>query len=138
MATRWVMLRWPAHARQARRLLACTKKREDVRIYHDRMSESATSVGRLFGGRHGPPANELPFVLATPQVVWRGDGIAFAVPAWHVYTSGAEAAGFARNKGRAGGSKLLARCRGHYPAGSPDCQAVIAVINDVLSARDEA
>jgi hypothetical protein len=53
------------------------------------MSGSTSSSGWIFGGSYGPPANELPVALATPEVVSRGEGIAFAVPALHVYTSGA-------------------------------------------------
>jgi hypothetical protein len=68
-------------------------------IYHERMSESA-SRGWIFRGTYGPPANELPSALATPEVVWHGEGIAFAVPAMHVYTTGAEVFIFCRTTER--------------------------------------
>ena len=38
----------------------------------------------------GPPENELPVPVAAPEVVWRGDGIVFAIPSLQVYTTGAE------------------------------------------------
>jgi hypothetical protein len=60
------------------------------------MSESSSSSGWIFGGKYGPPANEVPVALATPDVVWRGKGIVFAVPALHVYTTGAEVFIFCR------------------------------------------
>jgi hypothetical protein len=37
-----------------------------------------------------PPENELPVPVAAPEVVWRGDGIVFAIPSLQVYTTGAE------------------------------------------------
>ncbi len=39
---------------------------------------------------NGPPANELPVPVAAPEVVWRGDGIVYAIPSLQVYTTGAE------------------------------------------------
>lgn len=72
--------------------------RSDLATYHGRMSKSvsSSSQGWMFGGTYGPPANELPVALATPEIVWLGEGIAFAVPAMHVYTSGAEVFIFCR------------------------------------------
>lgn len=45
---------------------------------------------RIFHAHWGPPQNELPEVLATPGITWRGDGIAVAIPSLLVYTSGLE------------------------------------------------
>jgi hypothetical protein len=45
---------------------------------------------RIIHAKHEPPANELPVVLATPDVMWRGDGIVVAIPSLLVYTTGAE------------------------------------------------
>jgi hypothetical protein len=39
---------------------------------------------------YGPPENELPVVVPAPDLVWRGDGIVFAIPSLQVYTTGAE------------------------------------------------
>jgi hypothetical protein len=39
---------------------------------------------------HEPPVNELPVVLATPDMIWRGDGIVVAIPSLLIYTTGAE------------------------------------------------
>lgn len=36
------------------------------------------------------PENELPVPVAAPELVWRGDGIVFAIPSLQVYTTGAE------------------------------------------------
>jgi hypothetical protein len=46
------------------------------------------SSGRIFHARHEPPEDELPAILATPWVVWRGDGIVLAIPALMIYTTG--------------------------------------------------
>ena len=47
------------------------------------------SYGRIIQAAHGPPENELPAALAPrPGIVWRGDGIAIAVPSLLAYTTG--------------------------------------------------
>jgi hypothetical protein len=47
------------------------------------------STGRMMRSRYEPPENELPSVLATPQLVWRGGGVALAIPGLMIYTTGA-------------------------------------------------
>jgi hypothetical protein len=44
----------------------------------------------FISGASGPPADELPAVLPTPNVIWRGDGIVVAVPSLDVYSTGIE------------------------------------------------
>lgn len=44
----------------------------------------------LIRAKAQPPENELPAVLAAPDVVWRGDGVVFAIPSLAIYTTGAE------------------------------------------------
>jgi hypothetical protein len=51
---------------------------------------SSERYGRIFHAKDEPPGNELPVVLATPGVTWRGDGIVFAIPSLLAYTTGAE------------------------------------------------
>jgi hypothetical protein len=49
----------------------------------------STSFGRIIQAAHGPPENELPSALTpNPSIVWRGDGIAIAVPSLLAYTTG--------------------------------------------------
>lgn len=63
------------------------------------MGESVSSShgwGWMGGGGSRPPANELPVALATPEILWRGEGIVLAIPAMHVYTSGVEVFIFCR------------------------------------------
>lgn len=45
---------------------------------------------RIIHGHYGPPENELPVVLAPPEIMWRGDGIVMAIPSPLVYTTGVE------------------------------------------------
>jgi hypothetical protein len=45
---------------------------------------------RVIHAHYGPPENELPVVLATPDVIWRGEEIVLAVPSLLVYTTGVE------------------------------------------------
>ena len=56
------------------------------------MDPESTRTSQLIvgPGRSGPPENELPCVLATPELIWRGDGIAVAVPSLQVYSTGVE------------------------------------------------
>jgi hypothetical protein len=37
-----------------------------------------------------PPENELPTIVAAPEATWHGEGIVFAIPSLHVYTTGVE------------------------------------------------
>jgi hypothetical protein len=47
------------------------------------------STGRIIQAAHGPPENELPSALTSgPGIVWRGDGIAIAIPSLLAYTTG--------------------------------------------------
>jgi hypothetical protein len=41
-------------------------------------------------GSYDPPENEVPFALATPDMMWRGDGTVIAVPALLVCSTGIE------------------------------------------------
>jgi hypothetical protein len=56
------------------------------------VSTGNASHGRIksMHGANSPPANELPAVLPTPNIIWRGDGIVVAVPSLQVYSTGAE------------------------------------------------
>jgi hypothetical protein len=56
------------------------------------VSTSGASHGRVMWthGVAGPPSDELPSVLPTPSIIWRGDGIVVAVPSLQVYSTGAE------------------------------------------------
>jgi hypothetical protein len=55
------------------------------------MTESSTSGSRIVRVKHGPPANEVPAAVATPHIImWRGDGIAVAIPSLLAYTTGLE------------------------------------------------
>jgi hypothetical protein len=49
---------------------------------------STTTEGRIMRTQHEPPENELPSVMATPELTWRGDGIVLAIPALMIYTTG--------------------------------------------------
>jgi hypothetical protein len=55
---------------------------------------------RITHAAHEPPVNELPVVLGTPELAWRGDGIVFAIPSLLIYTTGVE---------------ILILCRTRYP-----------------------
>jgi hypothetical protein len=50
---------------------------------------SVTSV-RLSAARHESPRNEIPAVVPTPALTWRGDGIVIAIPSLQVYSTGTE------------------------------------------------
>lgn len=54
------------------------------------MNTSDARYGRIRSvhGAAGPPADELPAVLPTPNIIWRGDGIVVAVPSLQVYSTG--------------------------------------------------
>lgn len=54
------------------------------------MNTGDASHGRIRSvhGAAGPPADELPAVLPTPDIIWRGDGIVVAVPSLQVYSAG--------------------------------------------------
>jgi hypothetical protein len=41
-------------------------------------------------GHYGRPENEVPFALATPDMMWHGDGTLIAVPSLLVYSTGVE------------------------------------------------
>jgi hypothetical protein len=74
-----------AHARRdLLRLVA------EVRQLRSAGPVQARSSGRIFGFHPSvePPENELPAVLATPDLDWRGDGIVLAIPALMIYTTG--------------------------------------------------
>jgi hypothetical protein len=45
---------------------------------------------RITHAAHEPPVNELPVALGTPDLVWRGDGVVFAIPSLLVYSTGVE------------------------------------------------
>ena len=70
--------------RDLRRLVA------EVRQLRSTGPMQARSSGRIYGHHpsNEPPENELPAVLATPGLVWHGDGIVLAIPALMIYTTG--------------------------------------------------
>ena len=64
--------------------------KEDGTVSETTEGVHSTAIGHVFGGRYGPPENELPVVLATPEVTWRGDGLVVAIPSLLVYATGFE------------------------------------------------
>lgn len=60
--------------------------------------ESSVSRHQVIHVTHGPPDDEMPVVLATPDLVWHGDGIVVAIPSLLVYTTGAEITIMARTR----------------------------------------
>jgi hypothetical protein len=63
----------------------------EVRRLRSAMPGATRNSGRIFGSHPSaePPENELPAVLATPDLVWHGDDIVLAIPALMIYTTGA-------------------------------------------------
>jgi hypothetical protein len=74
-----------AHARRdLPRLLA-----EVRRLQAGNQMRGTRTSAQFMHSRHEPPENELPSVIATPHLVWRGHGIVLAIPALMICTAGA-------------------------------------------------